>query len=74
MKELNGVYYGWQSYAVDIMPLSEHTRFYGDAFIAKLPKWEFGEHDAIYEDIPDAFVESPLYHEMLEAMIADLLL
>ena len=68
VKELNGFYVGWKSFALDLMPISEQTGFCGDAFIAKLPLWENDENGAVYEDIPDAFVKSQLYPEMLEAM------
>lgn len=68
VKEFNGFYIGWRSFAMDLIPLSEHTDFCGDAFIAKLPLWECDENGAVYEDIPDGFTESPLYPLMLEAM------
>ena len=58
--ELNGVYYGWKSFALDHVPLSEYTGFCGDAFIAKTPFLGTDEHGAVYEDVPDSFITSPL--------------
>ncbi|KAL8933826.1 MAG: hypothetical protein Q9211_005560 [Gyalolechia sp. 1 TL-2023] len=58
--ELNGIYFGWKSFAMDLMPVSKHTGFCGDAFIAKTPLWENDENGAIYEDVPVAFLGSPL--------------
>ncbi|KAI4163959.1 MAG: hypothetical protein LQ342_002456 [Letrouitia transgressa] len=56
--ELNGVYFGWKSFAMDLMPISEHTGFCGDAFFAKTPFWEVDENGAVYEDVPLAFLGS----------------
>ncbi|KAL9616295.1 MAG: hypothetical protein Q9160_008835 [Pyrenula sp. 1 TL-2023] len=58
--ELNGAYWGWKSFAMDLMPISEHTGFCGDAFFAKTPLWEVDENGAVYEDIPASFLRSPL--------------
>lgn len=66
--ELNGIYYGWKSFALDLMPLSKHTGFCGDAFIAKTPTWEHDEHGAVYEDVPVTFLLSPLLGVALEKM------
>ena len=40
LPELNRIYFGWKSFALDLMPLSEHTGFCGNAFIAKTLLWE----------------------------------
>lgn len=66
--ELNGIYFGWKSFAQDLMPLSEHTGFWGDAFIAKTPPWEVDENGAAYEDVPVAFLRSPLLGVALEKL------
>lgn len=66
--ELNGVYIGWKSFALDHIPLSEHTGFCGDAFIAKTPVWESDENGAVCEDIPVTFIRSPLLGTALERM------
>ncbi len=68
LPELNGVYFGWRSFALDHIPLSEHTGFCGDAFVAKTPVWEYDENGAVYEDFPIAFVRSSLLGMMLERM------
>ena len=60
LPELNGVYFGWKSFALDLMPISKHTGFCGDAFIAKTPLWEYDANGAVYEDVPLAFLGSPL--------------
>ena len=67
-EELTGVYFGWKSFALDHIPLSEHTGFCGDAFVAKTPVWECDENGAVYEDFPIAFVRSPLLGIMVERM------
>ncbi|KAL8699564.1 MAG: hypothetical protein Q9201_005931, partial [Fulgogasparrea decipioides] len=66
--ELNGVYWGWKSFAMDLMPKSEHTGFYGDAFIAKTPIWENDENGAVYEDVSGAFVGSAMMRALLERL------
>lgn len=66
LPELNGIYFGWKSFALDLMPRSEHTGFCGDAFIAKTPLWEYDENGAVYEDVPLAFLESRLLKATLE--------
>ena len=66
--ELNGIYWGWKSFALDLMPISEHTGFCGDAFISKTPLWERDENGAVYEDIPIAFLSSPLLAKALERL------
>lgn len=68
LPKLNGVYFGWRSFALDHVPLSEHTGFCGDAFIAKTPVWEYDENGAVYEDFPVAFVGTPRLGMMLERM------
>ena len=68
LPELNGLYIGWRSFAMHLIPLSEHTDFCGDAFIVKLPLWENDEYGAVYEDFPITFVQSSLYGIMLEKM------
>ena len=68
LPELNGIYFGWKSFALDLMPISEHTGFCGDAFIAKTPPWENDENGAVYEDVPLAFLESPLLKVALEKL------
>ena len=68
LPELDGIYWGWKSFALDHIPLSEHTGFCGDAFIAKRPIWERDENGALYEDFPIAFVGSPLLGRALERM------
>ena len=68
LPELNGGYFGWKSFALDHIPLSEHTGFCGDAFVAKTPVWEYDENGAVYEDFPVAFVGTPLLGIMLERM------
>lgn len=68
LPELNGVYFGWMSFALDHIPLSERTGFCGDAFVAKTPVWEYDENGAVYEDFLAAFVETPLLGMMLERM------
>ena len=55
--EFNGVYVGWKSFALDLIPISEKTGFCGDAFVAKLPFWEFDERGAVYEGFPEGFVD-----------------
>ena len=64
--ELNGIYLGWKSFAMDLMPVSRHTGFCGDAFIAKIPLWECDENGAVYEDVPIAFLGSPFLKMALE--------
>lgn len=64
--ELNGIYLGWKSFAMDLVPISQHTGFCGDAFIAKLPLWECDENGAVYEDVPTAFLRSPFLKMALE--------
>lgn len=66
--ELNGVYYGWKSFALDLMPLSEHTGFCGDAFVAKTALREFDEEAAAYEDVPLAIVGSQVLGLTLEKL------
>lgn len=63
--ELNGAYFAWKSFAMDLMPVSKHTGFCGDAFIAKTPIWEVDENGAVYEDVPVSFLHSPLLRQML---------
>lgn len=50
------------------MPISEHTGFCGDAFIAKTPLWERDKNGAVYEDVPFAFLGSSLMKEALEKL------
>lgn len=66
--ELNGVYFGWKSFAMHLMPLSKHTGFCGDAFFAKSPLWEYDENGAVYEDVPVAFLGSSLLETALEKL------
>ena len=66
--ELNGVYFGWKSFALDLMPLSKHTGFCGDAFFAKTPPWEYDENGALYEDVPVAFLGSSLLEAALKML------
>ncbi|KAL8735490.1 MAG: hypothetical protein Q9181_002780 [Wetmoreana brouardii] len=66
--ELNGVYWGWKSFAMDLLPKSEHTGFCGDAFIAKTPVWENDENGAVYEDVPAAFVGSAVMRAVVEKL------
>lgn len=66
--ELNGIYFGWKSFALDLWPKSEHTGFCGDAFIAKTPPWEYDENGTVYEDIPESFLKSPLLGRALERL------
>ena len=68
LPELNDVYFGWKSFALDHIPLNKEPRFCGDAFVAKTPIWEYDEKWAVYEDFPIAFVETPLLGMMLERM------
>ncbi|KAL8938111.1 MAG: hypothetical protein Q9216_004068 [Gyalolechia sp. 2 TL-2023] len=68
--ELVGKYFAWKSFAMDLMPKSKHTGFYGDAFIAKTPLWENDENGAVYEDIPVAFLASPLLDKVLKELHA----
>ncbi|KAG8525710.1 uncharacterized protein KY384_000470 [Bacidia gigantensis] len=68
LTELNGAYWGWKSFAMDLMPRSEHTGFHGDAFIAKTPIWENDENGAVYEDVPETFIGSKLMHETLQKL------
>ena len=53
---------------MDYIPLSEHTGFYGDAFVAKTPVWENDENGAVYEDFPVSFVRTPLLGVMLKRL------
>ena len=66
--QLNGVYIGWKSFALDLIPISEKTGFCGDAFVAKLPLWELDEHGAVYENFPEGFVDSEFWEPMVERM------
>ena len=67
--ELNGIYWGWKSFAMDFMPVSEHTGFCGNAFIAKTPNPEYDETGiTVYQDIPQAFSSSPLLRRALERL------
>lgn len=66
--ELNGTYLGWKSFALDVMPLSEHTGFCGDAFIAKTPVLECDENGAVYVDVPVEFIGSSLLGRALEKL------
>ena len=65
---LNGIYFGWKRFAMDLMPVSERTGFCGDAFIAKTPLWEYDANGAVYEDVPLAFLGSPLLNKALEIL------
>lgn len=67
-QELNGAYWAWKSFAMDLMPISQHTGFCGDAFIARTPIWENDENGAVYEDVPVSFLNSSLYGKMLEKL------
>lgn len=68
LPELDGIYFGWKSFALDLFPLSEYTGFYGDAFIAKTPLWEYDENGAVYEDVPVAYLGSSLLRMLLERL------
>lgn len=66
---INGVYYGWKSYAVDHLPLSEHTGFYGDAFIVRRGTRERDQHGSmVYGDVPDGFITSFAYNPVLTCL------
>lgn len=66
--ELNGIYFGWKSLAMDHFPRSEHTGFYGDAFIARASVWEYGGNGALYKDVPAVFLETPLFWVTLKIL------
>ena len=66
--ELNGTYLGWKSFSLDLAPVSEKTGFCGNAFIVKLPLWEFDDRGKVYEDFPDGFVDSEFWEPMLQKM------
>lgn len=68
LPELNGIYFGWKSFDLDHMPLSEHTGFHGDAFFAKTPLWGYDKDGAVYEDVPVAFLSSPLLRLALKTL------
>ena len=69
LAELNGIYWGWKSFALGHIPLSEHTGFCGDAFFAKTPAWEYGADGyAAYEDVSEDFVGSGLLGVALEKL------
>lgn len=64
---------------MEVLPLSKHTCFCGDAFIVKAVAKEYAEDEwmeeydeygrARYDDIfPDAFLESPLLEMVLERL------
>ena len=65
LPELEGIYFLWKSFAMDLMPVNKHTGWYGDAFVAKTPLWEHDENGAVYEDVPLAFLASPLLKEII---------
>ncbi|SLM40381.1 hypothetical protein LPUS_11162 [Lasallia pustulata] len=76
---LNGLYFGWKSFAMEMLPLSKYTGFCGDAFIVKAVAREYAEDEwmeeydeygrARYDDVfPDAFLESPLLKMVLERL------
>ena len=68
---LNGLYWGFKSFALDVMPISAHTGFCGDAFIAKSPAEEFDEDGwHVYEDVPAEFLGSRVMGEVLERLHA----
>ena len=56
---------------MDYIPLSEQTEICGDAFIAETPVWEYDENGVVYEDLPVAFVGTPLLGMMLERCMID---
>ena len=78
LPELNGVYFGFKSLALDCLPLSKYTGFCGDAFITRTKAWEYqpgeymeryDEHGrVVYEDIPITFLESSLLKLVLERL------
>ncbi|KAL9104720.1 MAG: hypothetical protein Q9187_008869 [Circinaria calcarea] len=75
---LNGMYFAFKSFAADVLPVSEHTGFCGDAFITKAPAREYqpgefieqyDEHGrVIYEDVSVDFLKSPLPKMVLERL------
>ena len=75
---LNGIYFGFKSFALDHLPLSEYTGFCGDAFITKATAREYqtgeymetyDEHGRVmYEDTSIAFLKSPLLQTVLERL------
>ena len=53
------------------MPISAHTGFCGDAFIAKRPVEEIDEDGwQVYEDVPAEFLGSRVMGEVLERLHA----
>ena len=54
---------------MDDLPISEYTGFCGDAFIVKVTAQEYGLNGwPTYEDVPDAFLRSPLLNIVLERL------
>ena len=53
---------------MDLTPVSEKTGFCGNAFVVKLPLWEFDDRGNAYEDFPEGFVDSDFLEPMLKRM------
>lgn len=54
---------------MDLLPVNLHTGGSGDAFIAKTPLWEYDKNGAVYEDVPLAFLASPLLKMIISRKI-----
>lgn len=71
---VDGVYYGFKSFALDHLPQNKAAADWGisgDAFVAKVTDAEYGEHGwATYEDVPDELLRSGLYKRILERLAA----
>ena len=73
-RAVDGVYYGFKSFALDHLPQNKAAAdwgIWGDAFVAKVTDAEYGEHGwATYEDVPDELLRTGLYKRILERLAA----
>lgn len=66
---IDGVYYGFKSFAIDRLPQNQDWGIWGDAFIAKVTEGEYNEHGwATCEDVPDELLRSSLYKQVLKQL------
>ena len=68
---LDGIYYGWKSFAFDEMPISKHTGFCGDAFFARTRDWDFNESSVAWDDVPPELLGSELLEVLIEKLHLD---
>ena len=57
---LNGIYYGFKSFALDDLPMNKELGFCGDAFVAKVTDEEHDENGrATYDEVPEELLRAP---------------